>query len=65
MRTKISGRGRLAALAAIVTAFIVAFPGIAHAALVADWEMNELGSPPLTMVDSGDASGWRPSAPSR
>ena len=53
MRTKTSARGRLAAFAVIVTAFIVAFPGIAHAALDADWEMNEMGSPPLTMVDSG------------
>lgn len=60
MRTKISGRGRLAAFAAIVTAFIVAFPGIAHAALVADWEMNEMGSPPLTMVDSGDGHDGQP-----
>ena len=44
--------GRLAAFAGIVTALIVAFPGIAHAALDADWEMNETGSPPPTMVDS-------------
>lgn len=51
MRTKRSGR-RSAAVAAIVTAVIVAFPGIAHAALDADWEMNEVGSPPATMVDS-------------
>jgi hypothetical protein len=46
-------RGRLAALAGIVTASILAFPGAAHASLDADWEMNETGRPPATMVDSG------------
>jgi hypothetical protein len=43
---------RATALAGIVTALTLASPGIAHATLDADWEMNEVGSPPATMVDS-------------
>jgi len=45
-------RGRLAALAGTILASILVFSGTAHASLDADWEMNETGSPPATMVDS-------------
>jgi len=52
IRDTARARIRLAASAGIVMLFVVAFPGTAYAALVADWEMDDVGSPPSTMVDS-------------
>jgi hypothetical protein len=40
------------ALAAITTMLVGLWPGIAHASVVADWEMTDVGSPPPTMTDS-------------
>ena len=52
LRVARTALARCVSVVGVVTALIVALPGIAHAALDADWEMNETGSPPATMVDS-------------
>jgi hypothetical protein len=43
---------RIVALGAITTTAIALWPGLAHAAVVADWEMTDVGAPPPTMTDS-------------
>src|SRR6188472_2462836 len=52
LRVARTALARCVSVVGVVTALIVALPGIAHAALDADWEMNETGSPPATMADS-------------
>lgn len=59
MRTKTIAR-RLATFAGIVTTSILGFPGTALAAFDANWEMNDLGSPPPTMVDSSGGHDGQP-----
>jgi Concanavalin A-like lectin/glucanases superfamily len=39
-------------LAAITTTLVAVWPGVAHAALVGDWQMTDVGAPPPTMTDS-------------
>jgi hypothetical protein len=43
---------RKVTLATVTTAFIALWPGVAHAALVGDWQMTDIGAPPVTMTDT-------------
>lgn len=43
---------RTVTVAAVATAFVALLPGVAHAALVGDWQMTDVGAPPPTMTDT-------------
>jgi len=43
---------RTVTVATVATAFVALLPGVAHAALVGDWQMTDVGAPPPTMTDT-------------